>query len=98
MMCIADCGNRAKTCCGPVKSSCVRENDKADVKDRHCLAPLVLKRTTLPVGQRDPKAKGLPQERRKNRYRPMSALGQKRTLRRSDAMSALPPKADIGRQ
>src|SRR5215831_2516089 len=33
-----------------------RENDKADVKDRHCLAPLVLKRTTLPVGQRDPKA------------------------------------------
>ena len=23
MMCIADCGNRAKTCCGPVKSSCV---------------------------------------------------------------------------
>jgi len=54
-----------------------RENDKADVKDRHCLAPLVLKRTTLPVGQRDPKANGLPQERRKNRYRLMSALGQK---------------------
>ena len=23
MMCITDCGNRAKTCCGPVKSSCV---------------------------------------------------------------------------
>jgi hypothetical protein len=23
MMCIADCGKRAKTCCGPVKSSCV---------------------------------------------------------------------------
>src|SRR5262249_2308978 len=22
-MCIADCGNRAMTCCGPVKSSCV---------------------------------------------------------------------------
>src|SRR5262245_66079899 len=22
-MCIADCGKRAKTCCGPVKSSCV---------------------------------------------------------------------------
>jgi hypothetical protein len=22
-ICIADCGNRAKTCCGPVKSSCV---------------------------------------------------------------------------
>jgi len=57
-----------------------RENDKADVKDRHCLAPLVLKRTTLPVGQRDPKANGLPQERRKNRYRLMSALGQKQTF------------------
>jgi hypothetical protein len=28
----------------------------------------------------------------------MSALGQKRTLPRSNGMSALPPKADIGRQ
>ena len=27
---------------------------------------------------------------------PMSALGQKRTLRHLRAMSALPPKADIG--
>jgi hypothetical protein len=27
----------------------------------------------------------------------MSALGQKRTLKRLRAMSALPPKADIGR-
>ena len=28
----------------------------------------------------------------------MSALGQKQTLKRSKAMSALPPKADIGTQ
>jgi hypothetical protein len=28
--------------------------------------------------------------------RPMSALGQKRTLECARAMSALPPKADIG--
>jgi hypothetical protein len=28
--------------------------------------------------------------------RPMSALGQKRTLPRSNGLSALPPKADIG--
>jgi len=29
---------------------------------------------------------------------PMSALGQKRTLRSAEGMSALPPKADIGTQ
>src|SRR6516165_5893527 len=96
MMCIADRGNRAKTCCGPVKSSCVNSGKMTDVKDRHCLAPLVLKRTTLPVGQRDPKAKGLPQERRKNRCRPMSALGQKQTSQHVQSMSALPPKSGHG--
>jgi hypothetical protein len=32
-----------------------------------------------------------------NREARMSALGQKRTLRRVHLMSALPPKADIGR-
>jgi hypothetical protein len=33
-----------------------------------------------------------------NRKPPMSALGQKRTLRWSTAMSAIPPKADIPRR
>src|SRR3954453_19514771 len=27
MMCIAESGNRAKTCCGPVKSSCVKSGN-----------------------------------------------------------------------
>src|SRR5215467_15773500 len=91
MMCIADCGNRAKTCCGPVKSSCVNSGKmtKPTLKTDIAWLRLDLKRTTLPVGQRDPKAKGLPLERRKNRYRPMSALGQKQTSEQVWAMSAL---------
>ena len=36
--------------------------------------------------------------RRKNLELPMSALGQKQTLKRLCLMSALPPKADIGTQ
>jgi hypothetical protein len=35
---------------------------------------------------------------RSNSQRPMSALGQKRTLRRARAMSALLPKADIAKR
>ena len=47
-MCIADSGRRARTCCGPVQSSCVMcEDDKADIERRHVRPPCLNGRSEL---------------------------------------------------